>query len=50
MVGTVVSNGIVVGEDIYLHLEPLDPAATLTVRRTTPVVEVEALPPVPSDG
>jgi len=50
MIGTVVSNGIVVGEDMYLYLEPLDPAAALTLRRTTPVVAVEELPPVGSDG
>jgi hypothetical protein len=43
-------NGIIVGEDMYLYLEPLDPAADLTVRRTTPVVDVEELPPVSSDG
>lgn len=50
MVGAVVSNGIIVGEDMYLYLEPLDPAADLTLRRTTPVIEVEALPREACDG
>jgi hypothetical protein len=50
LIGTTMSNGIVVGRDMYLYLEPLDPAADLTMRRTTPVLEVEELPPVRSDG
>lgn len=50
LVGTTMANGIVVGQDMWLFLEPLDPAAALTLRRTTPVVEVEQLPPVRSDG
>ncbi len=44
--GTTMSDGIVVGRDMWLQLEPLDPAANLTLRRTTPVVEIEELPPV----
>lgn len=44
------SNGIVVGLDMYLYLEPLDPDADLTLRRTTPVLELKELPPVVSDG
>jgi hypothetical protein len=44
------SIGIVVGRDTWLYLEPLDPAADLTLRRTTPVVDVEELPPVGSDA
>ncbi len=49
-IGATISNGIVVGEDMYLYLEPLDPAADLTLRRTTPVVEVVPLPPAPGRG
>jgi hypothetical protein len=47
--GADMANGIVVGEDMWLHLEPLDPAADLTLRRTTPVVKIEELPPVHHD-
>ncbi|GEL46985.1 hypothetical protein CHO01_21010 [Cellulomonas hominis] len=47
--GTTMSNGIVVGQDMWLYLEPLDPAAALTLRRTTPVVGVAELPTVVSD-
>jgi len=43
-------DGIVVGEDMYLALEPLDPLAFLTVRRTTPVVAIDELPEVSSYG
>jgi hypothetical protein len=50
LTGSTMSNGIVVGEDMYLYLEPLDPAADLTLRRTTPVLEVVPLPPVPGRG
>lgn len=39
--GAIMTSGIVVGLDLYLYLEPLDPAAFLTVRRTTPVLAVE---------
>lgn len=46
MTGAGVADGIVVGQDMHLDLEPLDPAADLTVRRTTPVVEIEPLPQV----
>ena len=49
-IGAIISNGIVVGEDMYLYLEPLDPGADLTVRRTTPVVAVDELPEVGADG
>jgi hypothetical protein len=42
--GASMTEGIVVGPDMWLQLEPLDPAAALTVRRTTPVVSVEELP------
>jgi hypothetical protein len=49
-VGTTMEDGIVVGEDMWLELEPLDPAADVTVRRTTPVVELEALSPRDGDG
>jgi hypothetical protein len=45
LIGTTMSNGLVVGLDMWLFLEPLDPTADLTIRRTTPVVEVEELPP-----
>jgi len=48
LIGTTMSNGIVVGRDMWLYLEPLDPAADLTLRRTTPVVAVEELPRVSS--
>lgn len=43
-------DGIVVGEDMYLALEPLSPLAFLTVRRTTPVVAIDVLPEMSSDG
>ena len=46
MTGTSMTNGIAVGEDMWLQLEPLDSAAALTLRRTTPVVAVEELPAV----
>lgn len=42
--GATMADGIVVGEDMWLQLEPLDPAAALTLRRTTPVVAVDELP------
>lgn len=48
--GTTMTSGIVVGEDMWLQVEPLDPAAALTLRRTTPVVEVEELPAEACDG
>ncbi|MFF1531378.1 hypothetical protein [Cellulomonas sp. NPDC058312] len=48
--GTSMTEGIVVGQDMWLQLEPLDPAAALTLRRTTPVVAVEALPEVDAGG
>ncbi|MFF1530959.1 hypothetical protein [Cellulomonas sp. NPDC058312] len=35
--------GFALGEDMYLTLEPLDPAAIETLRRTTPVVGIEEL-------
>jgi len=41
--GDSVSAGVVVGEDMYLALQPLDPHAYATVRRTTPVVAIEVL-------
>jgi hypothetical protein len=41
--GATMADGIVVGEDMWLQLEPLDPAADLTLRRTTPVVAVDEL-------
>jgi hypothetical protein len=44
LAGATMTDGIVVGEDMYLALEPLDPRAYATVRRTTPVVSVELLP------
>lgn len=45
-------DGILLGCDMFLTLEPLDPAAAITVRRTTPVVSIEPqVPEVPSsDG
>ncbi|GEM_PF-2392130 len=43
LIGTNMSQGIVVGQDMWLQLEPLDPAADLTLRRTTPVIEIEEL-------
>lgn len=48
--GTRASDGIRVGQDMILVLEPLDPEAMLTVRRTTPVVSIEALPAESADG
>lgn len=36
-------SGIRVREEVHLILEPLDPAALLTVRCTTPVVSIEEL-------
>lgn len=42
--GTSMTDGIVVGQDMWLQLEPLDPAADLTLRRTTPVLAVDELP------
>ncbi|WP_282944503.1 hypothetical protein [Cellulomonas endometrii] len=47
--GSTMTDGIVVGEDMYLALEPLDPRAHATVRRTTPVVEVRSLD-IPDDA
>ena len=44
LVDGIMSNGIAIGLDMWLYLEPLDPATDLTLRRTTPVVEVEELP------
>jgi hypothetical protein len=38
-----IRDGIVVGADMYLTLEPLDPRAYATVRRTTPVLSIEEL-------
>lgn len=49
-VGVTTANGFVIGEDMWLLLEPLDPAADLTVRRTTPVVTVDELPEVDARG
>ncbi|MFS0699584.1 hypothetical protein AB6N24_06375 [Cellulomonas sp. 179-A 4D5 NHS] len=37
-------DGIVVGGDMFLTLEPLDPDAAVTYRRTTPVVSIELQP------
>lgn len=34
-------DGVLLGCDMFLTLEPLDPAAAITVRRTTPVVSIE---------
>ena len=48
--GTAMADGILVGHDMWLYLKPLDPAADLTVRRTTPVVAIDELPEVESDG
>lgn len=50
LIGTTMSHGIVVGEDMYLYLEPLNPAADLTLRRTTPVVAIDELPQVDAHG
>lgn len=36
-------DGIAVGEDMYLTLEPLAATATATVRRTTPVLTIQTL-------
>jgi hypothetical protein len=38
------ADGTVLGEDMWLQLEPLDSAADLTLRRTTPVVAIDLLP------
>ncbi|WP_448062433.1 hypothetical protein [Cellulomonas hominis] len=48
--GTTMTNGIVIGEDMYLYHEPPDPAADLTLRRTTPVVAIDELPEVDAHG
>jgi hypothetical protein len=45
LTGATMANGIVVGLDMWMYLEPLDPAADLTLRRTAPVVEGGAAPP-----
>lgn len=50
MAGGAAVDGIVVGEDMYLTLEPLDVRAFATVRRTTPVVAVETLSELRRDG
>jgi hypothetical protein len=50
LTGTTMSHGIVIGEDMYLYLEPLDPAADLTLRRTTPVIAIDAMPEVEPCG
>lgn len=50
LTGTTMSHGIVVGEDMYLYLEPLDAAADLTLRRTTPVIAIDELPEVDARG
>lgn len=44
VIGTTFSNGIVVEHDMWLYLEPLNPDADLTLRRTTPVIAVEEFP------
>lgn len=49
MAGATMVDGIVIGLDMWLQLEPLDAAADLTLRRTTPVVDVQELPPVDRD-
>lgn len=49
VVGATMAGGIVVGEDMWLELEPLDPDADLTLRRSTPVIDVEELPPLDRD-
>jgi hypothetical protein len=36
-------DGIVLGADMYLRLEPLAPTAIMTLRRTTPVVQIETV-------
>lgn len=41
-------DGIAVGADMYLTLEPLAAAATETVRRTTPVVHIQMIGAAPS--
>lgn len=41
--GTHLVDGITVGADMYLTLEPLDPDAAATLRRTTPVVAIDRL-------
>lgn len=45
LIGTTMTHGVVVDEDMYLYLEPLDPAAGLTLWRTTPVVAIAWNPP-----
>lgn len=50
LIGTTMTHGIVLGEDMYLYLEPLDPAADLTLRRTTPVVAIDELPEMDAHG
>lgn len=48
--GTTMKHGIEIGVDMYLYLEPLDPAADLTLRRTTPVVAINELPETGARG
>lgn len=43
LTGTTYRLGIVVGEDMYLFLEPCAESAVVTLRRTTPVVQIEAV-------
>ena len=42
--------GIRVGQDMHLVIEPLDPEAMLTLRRSTPVVSIQELPASGLDG
>lgn len=49
LAGSTMTDGIVVGADMYLALEPLDRGAYATFRRTTPVVAIDTLPIDPPD-
>ncbi|WP_282945841.1 hypothetical protein [Cellulomonas endometrii] len=50
LAGSAMTDGIVVGEDMYLAVEPLGPRAYATVRRTTPVVAIDVLSEKAPDG
>jgi hypothetical protein len=42
-VGSEFRDGVVIGQEMYLILEPLGENADLTLRRTTPVVAIEPI-------
>lgn len=38
------NNGVRIGHDMWLHLQPLADGAVVTVRRSTPVVSIDEVP------